>query len=415
MGFKQKIKDIWEKRPTFKLPFRNKEAEPEPVISSVMEYKERVSRHKKKVIIRTAVVCAAAVLIFVVVKTTIDKWEYKNYAVVTENEQEDTISAKYKEFGDNVLKYGGDDVTLLNRQGSALWSDTHTMENPEADICQEVCVVYDKKGTVMSIYDLSGRLGEIKTTLPILKVRVAKQGVVAAVLDDGETTWVNVYDVKGNELVTAKTRVDSPGYPVDLSISDDGLLMTVSYLCVKDNKASSYVAFYNFGNTGQNQMDNMVSAYTYTETIVPEVEYLGNSRAVAFRDDGFVIYQGGQIPEEKKTVEVKGEILSTFHDDDNIGLVFREEGGEYPYRMEIYNTNGVLKYATGIDIAFDNIGISDNQIIMFNSSEFAIYSMKGVCRYQGALKEGSIQNIFKMAKNRYMVVMQGGVETIKLK
>ena len=68
--------------------------------------------------------------------------------------------------------------------------------------------------------------------------------------------------------------MDSPGYPVDLAVSPDGLLIMVTYLYVEDNKTTSYVAFYNFGNTGQGQMDNMVSGYTYEGTLVPQVAYM---------------------------------------------------------------------------------------------------------------------------------------------
>ena len=282
------------------------------------------------------------------------------------------------------------------------------------DVCQNCCVVYDKNGSEMAIFNDKGKVGSIQTDLPILKVKVASQGVVAAILEDGETTWLKVYDSSGKDIVTAKTSIDSPGYPVDLSISPDGLLLGVSYLGVKKNQPSSYMAFYNFGNTGQNQMDNMVSGYTYPRTLIPRIQYLNNSKAVAFRDDGFVIFSGKQIPEEDKVVSVEEEILSVFCDSENIGLVFRDTEGENPYKMKLYNSNGKLKWEAGVEVAFDHITISQDQILMYNSNEFAVYSMNGTCRYQGALNEGNIQNIFKVAQNRYMVIMEGGMETIKL-
>lgn len=414
MKFKQKMKQLWQKKPSISLDFLKADEEEAGSINSVTEYKERIRRQKKKTIYRAGVITAGVLLAVVVGKTTADRWTYGSYKVVTETVREDTLSARYIEFGENILRYGSEEVTLVSRQGGAVWNEPHTMDNPRADVCQEYSVIYDKNGSSMAIFNLSGKVGEIQTHLPILKARVAKQGVVAAILEDGETTWLNVYGVDGQEIVTAKTRVDSPGYPVDLSISEDGLLMAVSYLRVQDNKPASYVAFYNFGNTGQNQMDNMVSGYTYTDILVPQVKYLSDSRAVAFRDDGFVIFQGKQIPEEKKTVKVKDEILGTFCDGETIGLVFREKEGEYLYRMEVYNTNGRLKWSAGTDVAFDHIAISKDQIILYNGSEFAIYSMKGTCRYQGALKEGTIQNIFKVAQNRYVVVTDSGTETIKL-
>ena len=83
--------------------------------------------------------------------------------------------------------------------------------------------------------------------------------------------------------------------------------------------------------------------------------------------------------------------------------------------MELYDSSGKLKYTTGLGISFDHIDISKDQIILYNNNEFAVYTLKAKCRYEGPLKEGNIQSIFKVAKNRYMAVLDGGVETIKLK
>lgn len=414
MNFKQKISELWEKRPSLKQFASQKENEEPSPVSSVMEYKDRIRARRKKLLLYAGGAVAGCILLLVGGKILIDKWSYSGYEVVTETVQEDTISTRYAEFGDHILKYGGDEVSLLDRQGNALWNEPQTMDNPLVDICGEYCVVYDKSGTVMTVFNTEGKAGSIQTGLPVVKAKVASQGVVAAVLEDGETTWINVYNVDGEEIVTGKTRVDSPGYPVDLSISDDGLLMAVSYLKVEDHKPASYVAFYNFGNTGQNQMDNMVSGYTYTDTLVPDVEYMGNSRAVAFRDNGFVVYRGKQIPEESVTVESEEEILAAFCDDSYIGMVFRDTEGESAYRMEIYNSQGKLKCTAGVDVAFDHISISKDQILLYNANEFAVYSLKGTCRYQGALQEGNIRSFFKVARNRYMVVLDGGIETIKL-
>lgn len=414
MNIKQRIKDIWEKRDNLKRFFILEERE--GVSPDFLDkVQERLLRCKNSKILRFLAAAAGCALLVWLVKYTIDNWQYQSYKVVTETVQEDTVSVQYTEFGDNILKYGGDEVSLQNRQGETVWNEPQTMDNPTVDICDEYCVVYDKKGTVLTIFNLEGKAGSIQTSLPILKAKVASQGVTAVVLEDGETTWINVYNVKGGEIVTAKTRVDSPGYPVDISISGDGLLLAVSYLKVENNKPASYVAFYNFGNTGQNQMDNMVSGYTYSDVIVPDVEYLNNSCAVAFRDDGFVIFKGKQIPEETVTVKTENEILAVFCNDDGIGLVFRDTESDSPYRMELYDSSGKLKYTTGLDISFDHIDISKDQIILYNNNEFAVYTLKAKCRYEGTLKEGNIQSIFKVAKNRYMAVLDGGVETIKLK
>ena len=388
--------------------------DPETPVNSVPEYKERISRKRKRLLIRVGAAAAAVALVAVAGILTARNWQYGSYKVVSSSDQEDTQSTQYVGFGGHVLKYSGDEVALIDTGGETIWSDPQEMENPVADICGDSCVVYDKSGRTMAVYNSEGRQGFIETSLPIMKARTASQGVVAAILEDGETTWINFYDKDGSEIATGKTSVDSPGYPVDLDVSENGLLIGVAYLTVADNQVSSYVAFYNFGNTGQNQMDNMVSGYTYDDVVAPRIYYMDASRAAVLRDDGFVLYQGRQIPEETKTVQAEGEIVSTFFDERHLGLVYHTTEGEDPYRMVVYDAAGNEEFSQTFDFSYDNIQISQDQIIMYNSNEFAIYTMYGVCRYQGSLKEGSIQNIFRVAGNRYMVIMENGIQTIKL-
>lgn len=383
-------------------------------INSIMDYKERKKRRRKTAALLMGGAAVLLLLLIFLIWNIVERWEYEAYKVTAVMEQEDTLSTNYVEFNDSILKVSSDEVSLLNRQGDALWKTAQSMNNPQTDICQEYCVVYDKNGSTMILYNYEGRQGEIKTNLPILKARVSKQGVVAAVLADGENTWINVYSKDGQEIVNGKTRVDSPGYPVDLSISEDGLLLAVSYLCVENGQPASFVAFYNFGSSGQNQMDNMVSGYTYEGILVPSISFMENAHLVAFRDDGFAIFQGKQIPEEKIIKEMEQEILSVFCDESYIGLVFREQEEEYAYRIELYSKNGNLKWTCGTDIAFDQIQISKGRILLYNSSEFAVFTMRGHCRYTGSFQDGQIRNMFKTGKNEFLVVTDQGLKTIKL-
>ena len=173
---------------------------------------------KKKLAIAGAALVVAVGLV-IGGKILVDHWQFKNYKVITRTELEDTTTtAEYAEFGDYILKYGGDGVTLLNAQGEEVWNEPQTMENPVVAMRGEYCVVYDKKGTDIGDYNFSGRVTDIQTKLPVEKVCINPQGITGVVLADGEITWIHVYDQKGEELVTAKTSVDNPGYPVDLSL-----------------------------------------------------------------------------------------------------------------------------------------------------------------------------------------------------
>lgn len=61
-----------------------------------------------------------------------------------------------------------------------------------------------------------GQKGQFETLLPIEKVKVARQGVVAAVLTDEDVIWINLYDTQGGEIAKMRTTVKESGYPMVL-------------------------------------------------------------------------------------------------------------------------------------------------------------------------------------------------------
>ena len=384
------------------------------IISSIEEYRNKIANHKQR---RLIGICALVVVILggaLIAKTMIENSQYDSYKVLAETLEEDTAASKYVELNGNVLKYSGNDAILMSTTGKVLWTQKLDMETPTVDVSGDVTVIYAKRGTRVVILGKDGKIGEFNTDKPILKAKVATGGTVATVLEDGENTWINYYTITGGQIVAAKTRVDSPGYPVDIAISPDGMVLMVTYFQVKGGTTRSYVAFYNFGNAGQNQVDNMVSDYTYQNILVPQVEYLDNSVAVAFRDNGFVLYGGGQIPKEIHTVEVNEEIISTFYSGKHIGMVFRSDEQDKMYKLALYDKNGKLKFEENFDAEYNTIKISDDTILMYNEAKVFIMSNSGVMKFNGSIDEGTILNLFKLDMNRYRLVTSRGVKTIKL-
>lgn len=377
-------------------------------------YKRRLMRYRKRLLIRIAVIVVVVVAAVLIIKTVTERWKYHDYKVLSSSTQEDTMSTSYAQMGEYLLKYTGDGAALLGESGKSIWNQSFDMTKPTADVCGTTAVVYDEQGTNMVMVNERGKLGEVSTDMPVLKARVASQGVVAAILEDGENTWVNFYSTTGEQIATGKTRVDSPGYPVDLAVSPDGLLIMVSYLYIEDNRTTSYVAFYNFDNTGQSQMDNIVSGYTYEGTVTPQVQYLAEGKAVAFRDNGFVIYSGKQIPKVSCEVEVEQEIVSTFYNDKYVGMVFQSDDEEKKYTLVMYNTNGKQVFEENFSIEYSSVKISKDRIIMNNDTQMCVFSLKGHEKFNGNLNEGRIHDVFKLDGNRYQVIVDSGIKTIKL-
>ena len=136
---------------------------------------------------------------------------------------------------------------------------------------------------------------------------------MAAILEDGEKTWVNYYSSDGSLIVENQTRMENNGYPLDLAVSPDGAVIAVSYLIVDSGEISSHLVFYNFGQAGQGQVDNVVAEFTYEDTVVPDLVYFSEGTCVAFRDDGFSVFQGGDTPEESENTQIDTQMISLFY------------------------------------------------------------------------------------------------------
>ena len=377
-------------------------------------YELRLSRHKRNIVKKTVITVVAIAAAVTAVGFYIEKRSYHNYKVVQSSEQEDVVSTSYIEMDGDILRYSPDGVSLVSDKMSTLWSETYQMQNPVADVNGTRAVIADKDGTTLEIYDKSGKTGSVTTSYSIIKARVSKSGLVAAILDGGDDTWIDFYSTDGSLIAEYQTKIDDPGYPLDIAVSEDGVVMMVTYQFVDGSDTTSYVAFYNFGDVGQNEDDRIVSGYKYEGVVVPQIQYLSNNRSIALKDNGFTIYQGSQIPKEVKTIETDKEIVSTFYDDDMVGLVFKNDSKDKQYIMEVYNTaDGKLKFKEDFNIPYTTIKLSGGNILMYNSSQMCVMNSRGVQKYLGSV-DGTIKDFFKIGMNRYLLVLDSGVDVIKL-
>ena len=385
--------------------------------SSGGKKKKRRSLRRRLKVLRPVLVILVIVLAALLVRQLLGLRTSSSYSVLSSSEREGSSQASYLTFNGAILHYSSDGAALASSDGTQIWNETYEMDTPVADASDTAVVVYDQKGTNMCVFNSKGLLGRVTTELPILKARVSSQGMIAAILEDGDTTWINFYSPAGETIATGKTRIDSPGYPVDLDVSSNGELLVVSYVYIDGDTPTSYVAFYNFGTSGQNQMDNMVSGYTYANVLVPQVRFLKNNTAVAIRDDGITLYTGAQIPAESFAVDEENEIISCFNGDDVIGLVTanKEENSTDPYRMKLYDLKGKLIADKSFQADYTTIRVDNGRILMYNDKQLAVFDMSGRESFHGVIEEGTIQDVCTISKNRFLVVMNETIATIKIR
>lgn len=340
---------------------------------------------------------------------------FEEYDILVNEPRSDVSSTGFAEMDGKLIKYSSDGIIYMNAD-QVIWSSAYNIQTPIVDVCEKMIVVGEQNGSQIYIYDAEkGQVGNFQTLLPIQKVRVASQGVVAAVLEDGEVTWINLYDKEGNEIARHRTSVAESGYPLDIAISPDGVKMVVSFLTMTNGIMTTQVVFYNFGVVGQAQTNNQTNSETYENTIVPKVEYLDDTTAVAFRDNGFTIFKGKQIQEKKAEVELDQDIVSIFYDSEVLGFVFQSDISNQRYKIQLYNLNGKKTMEQYINEDFVDIKMNGGKIMLYNSHNFSIYSIHGKKIFEGTYQEPIVSLMKISGFRKYLVITEKSMDQIRLK
>ena len=174
------------------------------------------------------------------------------------------------------MRYGIDGIELRDRKNQTLWSDHYTMENPQMISCGDAIAIYDKNGTKIVVYDADGKAGEITASYPIVKASVAGQGVVAAILENNGESWIKYYNTDGTEIASSHPNMDSPGYPMDLSLSV-GRTLDGGFLRLRrrrqDEITGRFLQFRKQGRGSGGQPCKLIELYRYA---VPADRNRGN-------------------------------------------------------------------------------------------------------------------------------------------
>ena len=378
------------------------------------EYEKKLRRHRMSILYRVIIIAVIIITIVGSAYYNYQKMVYTGYDVIKTITYTEALNAKYVPFNGNVLRYSQDGASAFNISNDMIWNETFEMQNPLCDVCGDYIALGDYMGTSVYIYNSEGLKGTIDTSTPLKRFCVSGNGNVAVVLEDGDITWIKLYDVNGVNIASDRTTMSKSGYPVCVDISDDGILLAVSYLFVDSGSMSTSVAYYNFGAVGQNEIDNLVSGYNYSGTIVPYVKFMNSDTSFAVGDNKLEIYKGAQKPECVFEKEIEEDIESVFCSKDYIVLVYSAEEGEHKFLMDIYDDEGNIVNNLGFDLEYSNMAVNKNMFIIYNSDECEIYNVDGLKKFSGNFSSSVINVIPTASKTRYLVLYGDCMEEIKL-
>lgn len=369
---------------------------------------------RKKVFIISAVVVIAVIIIAYVGINREKNRVFDTYEVKNSVEIDSSISRNYMAFADGVLAYSTDGISFY-KDGKEVFNKAISIISPIISVSDEYIVIAEKKSSEINLIDKKGNQSVITSTYPIVGMDVSDNGVVAASLDDGNANYIEFYDKSGARLVSGRTVLEGDGYPIALSISDDSTRLATSYLAISEGKAQSKVVFYNYTSVGENEVDRIVGGFNqYTDTIVPEIEFINNNTVAAIGDNMFSIYSIKQKPKLVYEQEFEDKIESVFFSSKYIGIVFASNDSSYSQVLKVYNTEGEKVFSKTLDFKYNDIIFTGKNVVMYDESSCRMYSFSGKERFNYTFDK-KINKMIPVTDSEYIIVGDGTIEEIELK
>lgn len=377
---------------------------------------ESAERGRKRYVLPVLIVVGIALILGIFMFSRKKEKAYNGYEILQTTELSTDSAVRYHTYEGGYISYGRDGAAAFDAEGRQLWNVAYVMKNPVVSVCGTYTAVADKGGLQFYIIDGKGTSSRFELTDKISAVRIAQQGVTAVMTSGGESDHIYLYEPQQTSfLVDIKTMTKSSGFPLTLALSQDGRKLATSYVTVENDSCVSWVTFYNFGEVGQNYVDNMVGSYSY-EALVPEINFVTNDIAVICMDSGLVFYRVTEIPKVMAKEDLTGQIRSVFCSADYTGLVFQETADGGKERLVLYqNDRGKKVLSMELASGYTGIYTSGKDIVLYNGDEISIFSISGNQKFHTQLSKNVNAVLRVDDSTKYILIGDQTAETIRLK
>lgn len=377
-----------------------------------LEIRERRLRRVRLIAIIVGICAAAGFFYYIFMQHK----SYKDYSIVNQVERTDTAATHFLEYGGNILKYSNDGASYTDAENKLIWNQTFEMQNPLVSVCESYVAFADRGGKEIYVLDTSGLCGKITVNMPISKMETAAQGMVAVLMEESGTSYLALYDQRGERLVEGAIHAGTGGVPLDIAVSPNGENLGISVLDISSGKAKTTINVYNFGSAGQDKADHLVGTFSYDDTVIPDIVYTGNDKLLAFADHAVYSYVGGGVPKEGAHLAVKDEIMSIFYDRDYFALVFSGGKDESSRRIRIYSTSFKEVEDIHTDSTFVSARFLDNhEISLRGERTCAIYTLGGLKKFECEFDDHIYEIMHAGGYRNYWFIMEGKTVQARMK
>ena len=343
---------------------------------------------------------------------------YSDFDLREEYRREDSNETRYLDFNGNLLKYSTDGASCTTYKEGLIWNYSYDFTNPAMAVCKDFAIAYDKKGSEVDIFSKNGFVKSIKTNMPIIKADVAGQGTVAVLMQQESTNYLQMYDTKGELLVSGQLHLENSGYPMSLALSSDGTRLLISLLYLNDGKITSTITVYDFSSKGKESKDNIVATYSYKDMVVPLVDFVSGDKAIAFAENKIIIYNNNLEATIVKEIELTDTLESVFYNDKYFGFVCDKilESGEIVSELTLYNLYGFKCFSTEIYSSYSDMQVMENgEVLLLDGNKVDIYSKFGVHKFSYNFDTVVYTVVPERFLHRYKIIEETITDEVQLK
>lgn len=353
---------------------------------------KRAARQKKPKTKKRLIILAVLVVLVAVVWLNWDVlnpasvWTWLNIAVTggesgdgypTEAEGSNVIAMR--PVGNHLLVVTQNTVTVYNQSAGKAQTRTHSLSNPLVDVSGSCVMLAEIGGRRIEVQTVGGRLRTLETSKNIVSAAVSDNGTVAAVTESEKShvSEISVFNSKGENVLECKT---SETLLTGIALRSDGKQMAAIGVLAKDGTPQSQLLLYSTSSTKSPKV------YTGEDTLLCDVDYLGNDNVVAVGDDRLWVVKTGKDKPTEISYDNR-KLLSWAVNDNRVGVVLQSYGAGSGGELLAVDKNGKESYTVAFNNAFRGVAPAGKEFFLLDGYELLSMNSKGETESQEVMAD----------------------------
>lgn len=341
--------------------------------------------------------------------------------VMADINYESVSKASFHADGKYIFYAAKDGMRLIDKQGTKVWEDPFTMQQPVLASAGAYAAVAEERGRIVRVYGTEGLIYEINAEGPITTFSINKSGYVAVVMEMANEYITNIYNSEGS-VVSLSNCPASESIPVAVAISEDSGIYATSYIdttgvTFRSNVVMRYIGKDRAANA--ETIDGMFTSFSGGSGIVGMLDFYSGSGLVALSDKELIfvdVASDGNGCTEKMRVPMSDIMTSVgFADNGSAVIAFRAGGEGVKGKLRCYNKDGKETAAFDTDEEINYIKAYSNLFIAVSGSKITAYDYSGNTIWQVSTLQDVKQALMFASQDELIIAGSSRLRTLKIK